>query len=97
MTRRIFTSNITWLILGAFTFFAGKIITGVPHTPAGILDDRMLPFTFIAILNFIMGAYVRGKYWETGSDQKILMKAVSWSTTGVFVLLAAWFIKLIVQ
>jgi len=97
MTRRIFTSNITWLILGAISFFAGRVITGVPRTFAGMMDDKMLPFTFMALLNFIMGAYVHAKYKESGVDQEKMMRVVNLCTTGICVLLVSWFIKLYVQ
>lgn len=93
MTRKILTSNITWLLLGAFTFLVGKTLTGVPHTFSGMMDDKMLPFTFIAAMNFIMGGYVRARYWETGTDQKQMMKVVNWCSTGVCLLIAVWLIN----
>jgi hypothetical protein len=90
MTRKIFTNNVTWLILGAFSFFIGKTITGVSHTFGGMVDDRMLPFTFIAIMNFIMGGYVRAKYHESGPDQKMMLRAVNWSSVIVCLLMTTW-------
>lgn len=94
MTRRIFTSNVTWLILGAFSFFIGRVITGVERSFAGMVDDRMLPFTFMALLNFIMGAYVHAKYKESGTDQQKMMRIVNLCAAGVCVLLVSWFVKL---
>lgn len=93
MTRKILTSNITWLLLGAFTFLVGKTLTGVPHTFSGMMDDKMLPFTFIAVMNFIMGGYVRARYWETGPDQKQMMTIVNWCSTAVCILLSVWLIN----
>lgn len=97
MTRKIFTNNITWLVLGAFTFFIGKVLTGVPRTIDGMLEDRMMPFTFIALLNFIMGAFVQAKYNESGEEQRKMMRVVNICTTFVCVLLASWFMKLYMQ
>jgi hypothetical protein len=97
MTRRIFTSNITWLILGAMSFFIGRVLTDVPRTPSGMLDDKMLPFTFMALLNFIMGAYVQAKYKETGKDQKLMMRAVNMSSIGICLLLVSWAVKMYIQ
>ena len=93
MTRRIFTNNITWLVFGALSFFIGRTITGVPRTFGGMMDDKMLPFTFLAILNFIMGAYVRAKYHESGTDQKVMIKAVNWCTAVMCMLLFGWIMK----
>ena len=90
MTRKLFTNNVTWLILGALTFLIGRTLTGVPHSFGGMVDDKMLPFTFLAIMNFIMGAYVRAKYHESGNDQKIMMRTVTWSSAIICLLLAGW-------
>lgn len=93
MVRKVFTSNVTWLILGALSFLVGKTVTGVPHSFGGMMDDKMLPFTFIAIMNFIMGAYVRAKYYESGAEQKVMIKAVNWCSAAVCLLLFGWLMK----
>lgn len=93
MVRKIFTSNITWLIFGALSFFIGKAITNVPHSFSGMTDDKMLPFTFIALMNFIMGGYVRAKYHESGADQKAMIKVINWCSAAVCLLLFGWLMK----
>jgi hypothetical protein len=59
-----------------------------------MVDDKMMPFTFIALLNFIMGAYVHAKYRESGIDQQKMIRVVNLCATGVCMLLVSWFVKL---
>ena len=91
--KKLFTNNLSWLILGVLIIAIGRTITGAPSSISGLIGDQMLPYTCFSLISFVAGAYVRSKYYETRDQQQKTFKILYGTTGFILLLFIPWLVK----